>query len=88
MDTQRLKTEFGDRLSFMGAIDTQQVLPFGTVTDVQTEVERRIAHLGPGGGYILAPVHNIQADVPPENVIAMYRHARKVGRYPLQIESL
>ena len=88
MDTRRLKAEFGDRLTFMGAIDTQQVLPFGSVEDVQQEVERRISHLGPGGGFILAPVHNVQADVPPENLVAMYRHARKVGRYPLQVESL
>jgi uroporphyrinogen decarboxylase len=84
MDTRRLKVEFGDRLTFMGAIDTQRVLPFGSVEEVQEEVERRISHLGPGGGFILAPVHNVQADVPPENLIAMYRHARKVGRYPLR----
>jgi uroporphyrinogen decarboxylase len=62
-------------------------LPFGTEGDVKVEVERRIAHLGPGGGYVLAPVHNVQADVPPENLIAMYRHARQVGRYPLKFES-
>ena len=86
MDTRRLKAEFGDRLSFMGAIDTQHVLPFGTTEEVEREVERRIADLGPGGGYILAPVHNIQADVPPENIVAMYRRGREVGRYPLQIE--
>ena len=86
MDTRRLKAEFGDRLSFMGAIDTQHVLPFGTTGEVDREVERRIADLGPGGGYILAPVHNIQADVPPENIVAMYRRGREVGRYPLQIE--
>jgi uroporphyrinogen decarboxylase len=85
MDTRRLKAEFGDRLSFMGAIDTQHVLPFGSVADVQREVERRIADLGPGGGYILAPVHNVQGDVPAENLIAMYRHARQVGRYPLTL---
>jgi uroporphyrinogen decarboxylase len=87
MGTRRLKSEFGDRLTFMGAIDTQRVLPFGSVEEVKGEVERRIADLGPGGGYILAPVHNVQADVPPENLIAMYRHARQAGRYPLQVES-
>ncbi len=86
MDTQRLKAEFGDHLSFMGAIDTQHVLPFGTPGEVKREVERRIAHLGPGGGYILAPVHNVQADVPPENLITMYRHARQVGCYPLELD--
>ncbi len=83
MDTARLKAEFGDRLSFMGAIDTQRVLPFGSTADVQREVERRIADLAPGGGFILAPVHNVQADVPPENLVAMYRHALRVGCYPL-----
>jgi uroporphyrinogen decarboxylase len=83
MDTARLKAEFGDRLSFMGAIDTQHVLPHGSTDDVRREVERRIADLGPSGGYILAPVHNVQADVPPENLVAMYRHALEVGRYPL-----
>ncbi|MHB0859628.1 MAG: uroporphyrinogen decarboxylase family protein [Anaerolineae bacterium] len=83
MDTRRLKAEFGDRLSFMGAIDTQHALPFGTVEDVRREVERRIADLAPGGGYIVAPVHNVQADVPPENLVAMYQHARVVGHYPI-----
>ena len=85
MDTRRLKAEFGDRLSFWGAIDTQHVLPNGSIDDVKREVERRIADLAPGGGYIIAPVHNAQADVPPENILTMYRHARQVGRYPLQI---
>ena len=83
MDTRRLKAEFGDRLSFWGAIDTQHVLPHGTCDDVKREVERRIADLAPGGGYIVAPVHNLQSDVSPENVITMYQHARQVGRYPL-----
>jgi uroporphyrinogen decarboxylase len=83
MDTGRLKAQFGGRLSFWGAIDTQHVLPYGTPEDVEREVERRIADLAPGGGYVLAPVHNVQADVPPENLVTMYRHARRVGRYPL-----
>ncbi len=83
METSRLKAEYGDRLSFWGAIDTQHALPFGSEEDVRCEVERRIADLGPGGGFILAPVHNVQADVPPENLVTMYRHARACGRYPL-----
>ncbi len=67
-DTARLKREFGDRLSFCGAIDTGWVLPNGTPEDVRAEVRRRIKDLGPGGGYILASVHCIQPDVPLENV--------------------
>ncbi len=85
MDTARLKAEFGDRLSFWGGIDTQSVLPNGTTEDVRAEVERRIADLAPGGGYVLNSVHNIQPDVPPANVIAMYDHGKKVGTYPIRI---
>jgi len=82
-DTARLKREFGAFLTFCGAIDTQWALPFGSVADVRAEVRRRIADLGPGGGYILASVHCIQPDVPPENVCAMLDEARASGRYPL-----
>ena len=84
-DTARLKREFGDRLSFCGAIDTQQVLPYGTPDDVRREVRRRIKDLGPGGGYIVAAVHCLQPDVPPENVVAMLEEAQQAGRYPLRL---
>jgi uroporphyrinogen decarboxylase len=76
MDTARLKREFGADLGFWGAIDSMQVLPGGTPDDVRTEVERRIGDLGPGGGYVLAAVHNIQHDVPVENIVAMFDAAR------------
>jgi uroporphyrinogen decarboxylase len=76
MDPASLKRDYGDRLAFWGAIDTQHVLPHGSVEDVKAEVERRIEELGPGGGYVLGAVHNIQPDVPLENVLAMYLHAR------------
>jgi uroporphyrinogen decarboxylase len=84
-DTARLKREFGDRLSFCGAIDSQDVLPRGTPDDVRREVRRRIKDLGPGGGYILASVHCIQPDVPPENVCALFEEALTAGRYPLAL---
>lgn len=84
-DTARLKREYGDRLSFCGAIDTQTVLPHGTTDDVRAEVRRRIRDLAPGGGYILASVHCIQPDVPPENVVAMFDEAATAGRYPLAL---
>lgn len=83
METQRLKAEFGDRLTFWGAIDTQHVLPHGSAEEVEIEVRRRISDLAPGGGYVVAPVHNLQADVPTENVIAMYQSARRFGKYPI-----
>ncbi len=83
MDPIRLKGEFGDRLAFSGAIDTQHVLPHGSPQEVEEEVRRRIQELGPGGGYMIASVHNLQPDVPPENVVAMFRAGVKYGRYPL-----
>ena len=84
-DTARLKREFGDRLSFLGAIDTQRALPFGTTDDVRAEVRRRLHDLRPGGGYIASAVHCLQPDVPLENVLAMCDEIVKAGRYPLQV---
>ncbi len=72
MDREALKRDFGDRLVFHGAMDNQYTLPFGTVEEVRQEVLDNIAILGRGGGYILAPCHNIQAVGPAENVVAMY----------------
>lgn len=81
MDPVKLKKEFGERLSFWGAIDTQQVLPNGTPEDVKAEVETRIDQMGKAGGYVVCGVHNLQPDVPLENVLAMYHHTRKYGVY-------
>lgn len=83
MDPARLKREFGKDLAFWGGIDTQQVLPFGTPEDVKAEVKRVITELAPGGGYVLASVHSLEADVPGENIWAMYQTAHQYGRYPL-----
>ena len=77
MEPATLKKQWGDRLAFWGAIDTQHVLPHGTVAEVEAEVERRIEELGQGGGYVLSAVHNVQPDVPLDNLLAMYRHARE-----------
>jgi uroporphyrinogen decarboxylase len=80
MDTKRLKQEFGRDLTFWGGIDTHQVLPRGTPKDVRDEVKHRIEDLGSGGGFVLCAVHNIQPEVPPENVVAMYDAAREYFR--------
>lgn len=80
-DTKRLKREFGDHISFWGAIDTRHVLPFGTAKQVREEVRRRIDDLAPGGGYVLASVHNMQSEVPPENICAMFEEAKEYGQY-------
>ena len=80
MDTKTLKREFGKDICFWGGIDTQRVLPFGSPADVAAETKRRIEDLGPGGGYVLCAVHNLQADVSPENICAMYDTARQHGQ--------
>ena len=79
MDPDRLKKEFGDRLSFWGGIDTRDVLPFRSPKEVREEVRRIIDVMGEGGGYVLASVQTIQAEVPPENIVAMFEEARSYG---------
>ena len=80
----RLKKRFGNRLSFWGGVDIQNVLPHGTPREVENEVSRCIETLGPGGGYILGPSHNIQPDVPLQNILALYEAARRHGGYSPQ----
>jgi len=72
MDPALLKERFGDRLCFEGGASVQTTLPFGSVADVQEEVQRLIRVLGKGGGYILGPSHAIQAGTPPENIVALF----------------
>jgi uroporphyrinogen decarboxylase len=82
MDPASLKARFGDRLTFWGgAVDTQKTLPRGTPAEVREEVRRNLAAFMPGGGYVFANVHNIQADVPPDNVLALFDAAREFGVY-------
>lgn len=81
MEREGLKRDFGDRVVFHGAMDNQHTLPFGTVEEVRQEVLDNIRILGAGGGYILAPCHNIQAVGAPENVVAMYETAHEHGWY-------
>lgn len=84
MDTAALKEAYHGRLVFHGAIDVQQMLPFSTPEEVRQDVAKRIRDLGRGGGYILAPCHNIGADVPPENIEALFAAAHEYGTYPIQ----
>jgi uroporphyrinogen decarboxylase len=83
MDSAELKQEFGDRLSFHGGVDEQHVLPFGSEQEVEQEVLRCLRAFGPGGGYILAPAHYVQADVPPANLVTMCRTVHRYGQYPI-----
>jgi uroporphyrinogen decarboxylase len=79
MEREGLKADFGRDLIFHGAMDNQQTLPFGTVENVEREVVENLNILGGGGGYILAPCHNIQANTPMENVVAMYEKGYQAG---------
>jgi len=79
MEREGLKQDFGDKVIFHGGVDNQQTLPFGTVQDVRQEVIDNLRILGAGGGYIIAPCHNIQAVSPPENVVAMYETGYEYG---------
>lgn len=82
MDPAELKAEFGERITFWGGgIDTQRTLPFGTPEEVRREVRERIEVLGPGGGFVFNTIHNVQAEVPVENVVAMYETLREYGTY-------
>lgn len=71
MDPVHLKEAYGDRIVFWGGVDTQRILPNGTPKEVQEETAKMIDIMGRGGGYVLAAVHNIQHDTPPENIMAM-----------------
>jgi hypothetical protein len=82
MDPRSLKDRFGDRVSFWGGgVDTQRTLPFGKPEDVRREVKERIEVLGRGGGLVFNTVHNVQAGVPAENLLALYEAVRDFGRY-------
>jgi uroporphyrinogen decarboxylase len=85
MDSFELKQEFGSQLTFHGGVDIQEVLPFGTVEEVEAEVKMRIKALAPGGGYLLSTSHFIQSDTPPANIVAMCRAVHKHGQYPLEM---
>ena len=86
MNAEELKSEFGSQLVFWGgSLDCQHTLPFGSVDDVVDEVREHLRVFAPGGGYVFASVHNIQALVPVDNVIAMFDTARE---FPSHTESV
>jgi uroporphyrinogen decarboxylase len=84
MEPEGLKLDFGERLVFHGGVDLQHTLPFGTPDEVAAEVRRYIQALAPGGGYIVAPAHNVQSDVPPANLVAIRDAIQEYGRYPIR----
>jgi uroporphyrinogen decarboxylase len=85
MNSARLKREFGKDLTFWGGGCDPVVLQMGTPQRVAEEVKRRIHDLAAGGGFVFGSVHNIQANVPPENIVAMFDAARDSGGYPITV---
>lgn len=82
MEPERLKREFGEKIVFWGGgCDTQHVLKRATPAEVREHVRERMRILAPGGGFVFNQVHNVQADVPPENIIAMFEAAHEFGVY-------
>jgi uroporphyrinogen-III decarboxylase len=74
MSPEALKERYGDRLTFWGGgVDTQRVLPFGTPDEVRAMVRDRLRIFGRGGGFVFNTVHNVQAGVPTENLLALYQ---------------
>ncbi|NOX66629.1 MAG: methyltransferase [Chlorobi bacterium] len=82
MDSSQLKREFRDKITFWGGgVDTQNVLPFGTPEEVEKQVKEQIEKFAPGGGFVFAAVHNIQANIPTENIIKLFETAIKYRNY-------
>lgn len=82
MDPFQLKKDFGNDIVFWGGgVDTQNILPCGTPQEVKDDVKRNIDALAPGGGFVFSTVHNIQAEVPPQNIVAMFDELNQYGNY-------
>ena len=84
MDPQTLADQFGDRVTFWGGgVDTQHTLPFGTPDEIRAQVHERMRIFGRGGGFVFNPIHNVQAGVPVENLLALYEAVTAFSKYPL-----
>ncbi len=81
MDPAKIKRQYGDRLAFWGSVSVQRTMPWGSPGDVRAEVRERIETVGAGGGFVLAPAHVLEPEVPWENVLAFVEAAREFGRY-------
>ena len=82
MNPRLIKKEFGDDLSFHGAIDIQDLLRSETPQTVRASIHKVVELLGKNGGYVVAPAHCVQPDVPPENILALVDAVRELAEYP------
>jgi hypothetical protein len=84
MDAAALKAKYGDRITFWGGgIDTQKVLPFGTPAEIRAMVKERMRIFGAGGGFVFNTIHNVQAGIPIENLLALYEAVNEFRPYPM-----
>ena len=84
MEPQELKERFGSQIIFWGGgVDTQGTLPFGSVEDVRQEVKHMVRALGSPSGFVFSSVHNVQAGIPVENLLAFYNAYHEYSKYPL-----
>jgi len=84
MDPMVLAAQFGDRVTFWGGgVDTQHTLPFGTPKEIKAQVRERMRVFGSGGGFVFNPIHNVQAGIPVENLLALYEAVNEFREYPL-----
>jgi uroporphyrinogen decarboxylase len=81
MDPAAIKKKYGDRLALWGTIGIQHTMPFGTPEDVKQEVKERIATAGRGGGFVIAPSHEFEPEVPWENILAFFQAVEEYGKY-------
>jgi uroporphyrinogen decarboxylase len=86
MDPAGLKADFGDQLVFQGGVNIKEVMARGTADDIRQEVRLRIEQMGPGGGYILGPTHNLGTDIPLENILTFFQAGHELGAYPIETE--
>lgn len=84
MNPATVKSRWGRRVALWGTVSTQKTLPFGTPEQIREEVRERIHSCAPGGGLLLAPTHNIQLDVPFQNIQAFYDAIKAYGTYPIR----
>jgi len=80
MDYQNIKETFGDNICFHGGISIQKTMPYGNPEDIRNEVKNRVEKLAGHGGYIFCTAHNIQADTPIENIVALFNAYQEFGR--------
>ncbi len=85
MDMYQIKKEFGDKLTMHCGMDTQDLLPFGTLEEIETELKKMIKYLAKGGGFIFTASHTIQPDTSTERIIRMLELLKEYGRYPLSL---